>query len=201
MADLQQTRWDKLIRRVGNIVGVGAIVTETLQEVFPIIDLENVPSELLVLAGWNMALRGTDITAGAAQVTASQLFNPANSGMVMAITSIILSVSITDAIGYRLDSVQLASSNGFGQYRDARAGAPTGQAALGNTRIETPKAITPIAEVLVAANTPYTFHDPNGIAVLMPGNGFTLGTQINNNRFIVGYWWRERRLEAAEIGL
>jgi len=198
MAELQQTRYDKLIRRAGNIVGAGAIVTETLQEVFPVFDLENVPPELLVFGGWRVAMRGTDIGPGAAQ-TASQLFNPANSGVIMVLTSCIISVSAVDNIGYRLDSTPLASTNGFGQFRDARAGHPITDAAVGNTRIQTPLAITPLVETRVASDVPFHLSDANGVAVLMPGNGFTVGTGAISIRLTVAYLWRERTLEPSEF--
>jgi len=199
MADLQQTRYDKLIRRVANIVGAGAIVTETLQEVFPVFDLENVPPELLVLGGWRIALRGTDITAGVGDTSASQLFNPVDSGQVIVLTHVVCSVSSNDTIRYRLDTTPLASSNGFGQFRDARAGDPITDAAVGNTRINTALAVTPQAAFRITTGQPISIEDPNSIAVLMPGNGFTVGQTTTNNRLLVNYWWRERVLEASEF--
>ncbi len=199
MANLQQTRYDKLIRRVANIVGAGAIVTETLQEVFPVLDLENVPGELMVLGGWRLAHRGTDITAGGAQQTASQLFNPVDSGQVIVVTRVIVTLDALDTLGMRLDTTPLTSSNGFGQFRDARAGDPITDASVGNTRIQTPLAITPLAEFRVAGDDPFFLEDKNDVAVLMPGNGLTFGTGGNGRRLLVSYWWRERVLEAAEF--
>jgi len=198
MADLQQSRYDKLIRRVANIVGTGAIVTETLQEVFPVFDLENVPPELLVLGGWRIAHRGTDIDPGA-NLTASQLFNPANSGQVIVLTSVTIGINVPSRVGWILSSTAIASSNGFGQFRDARAGDPTSDAAVGNTRIETPLTIIPQAAVRLLADDPHTLQDPNGVCVLMPGEGFSVGTQSNSVRLTVNYWWRERVLEPAEF--
>jgi len=199
MADLQQTRYDKLIRRVANIVGAGAIVTETLQEVFPIFDLENVPAELYVLGGWRLAMRGTNIGGVAAQAQASQLFNPVDSGQVIVLTTAIISTTGNDSIRLRLDTTPLASSNGFGQYRDARAGDPISDAAVGNTRIEQPISITAISTLRVQGNIAFTLNDDKGIAVLMPGNGFTVGMQALNVGLQVAYFWRERVLEAAEF--
>jgi len=199
MADLQQTRYDKLIRRVANIVGAGAIVTETLQEVFPVFDLENVPAELLVLGGWRIAWRGTDITGAAGKNTASQLFNPADSGQVITLTQVIVTTSIGQAIAFRLDTTPLGASNGFGQFRDARAGDPITDAAVGNTRIDIDLAITPNTEVIVPGSRPFSLRDDNGVAVLMPGNGFTVGTSTVASRLLVTYLWRERVLEASEF--
>ncbi len=45
--ELQQNRYDQLIRRVGGIIGPGSKVVEALGELFPVIDVENVPGELL----------------------------------------------------------------------------------------------------------------------------------------------------------
>ena len=199
MADLQQTRYDKLIRRVANIVGAGAIVTETLQEVFPVLDLENVPAELLVLGGWRVAHRGTNVAGVAAQNQASQLFNPVDSGQIMVLTQVIVGTDNGQIIPLRLDTTPLTSSNGFGQFRDARAGDPITDAAVGNTRIQPNLAITALSAINVLANISFVLRDDNGIAVLMPGNGFTLGTTVVNTRLNIGYWWRERVLEASEF--
>jgi len=199
MADLQQTRYDKLIRRVANIVGAGAIVTETLQEVFPVFDLENTPAELMVLGGWRLAMRGTNITPPAAQKTASQLFNPVDSGMVMVLSTVVISVSAAENIFTRLDNAPLLNSNGFGQFRDKRAGDPISDAAVGNTRIETPKIVTPIVTYGVLTSRPLILNDSNGLAVLMPGTGFTVGHQVDAVTLTVAYFWRERVLEASEF--
>lgn len=201
MADLQQTRYDKLVRRVANIVGAGAIVTETLQEVFPVFDLENVPAELLVLGGWRLAHRGTDITPAAGNTSASQLFNPVDSGHVIVLTTVTASTIANDTIGYRLDTTPLTSSNGFGQFRDARAGDPITDAAVGNTRINNNLAIAPLAEFRSAASIVNVLEDKPAVAVLLPGNGFTLGGQTAANRLIINYWWRERVLEPSELVL
>jgi len=201
MADLQQTRYDKLIRRVANIVGAGAIVTETLQEVFPVFDLENVPAELMVLGGWRLAMRGTNIAGVAAQEQASQLFNPAGSGMIMVLTRVDLSTSSTQRIHLRMDTTQLTSSNGFGQFRDARAGDPITDAAVGNTRIQANLSITAISAISALSQTTVTIRDENGLCVLMPGNGFTVGTSISNTNLTAAYWWRERVAEAAELNI
>jgi len=199
MADLQQSRYDKLIRRVGNIVGSGAIVTETLQEVFPVFDLENVPPELLVLGGWRMAHRGTNIIAGGAQRTASQLFNPAGSGMVMVLSTVIIALGSGDTVHIALTNTELSSTNGFGQFRDQRAGDAISDAAVGNTRIETPFIVTPLSSYLTAGFTSLVLEDSRGVAVLMPGTGFTVGHATNANQLLVSYFWRERVLEPAEF--
>jgi len=199
MADLQQTRYDKLIRRVANIVGAGAIVTETLQEVFPVLDLENVPIELLVLGGWRLAWRGTNNAGVSAQDRASQLFNPAGSGLIMSLERVDISSDTTQIFALRLDTTALSSSNGFGQFRDARAGDPITDAAAGNTRIQGNLTITANSAIHSLADTPLTLGGHRDVCVLMPGNGFTVGTTVKNTRLTVTYWWRERVAEAAEL--
>ncbi len=199
MADLQQTRYDKLVRRSANIVGTGAIVTETLQEVFPVFDLENIPAELMVLGGWRLAMRGTDIGGVAAQDNASQLFNPAGSGKIITLERVDISAGGSIRVRFRLDTTALASSNGFGQFRDARAGDAITDAAVGNTRIQANLSIAAISTLLMVASRVVTLEDPKGLVVLMPGNGFTVGTVGVNTRLVVSYWWRERVAEAAEL--
>jgi len=56
VTELQQNRYDQLLRRVGDLKGPGSKVNDVLQELFPTIDVENVPGELLFLMGTHIGL-------------------------------------------------------------------------------------------------------------------------------------------------
>ena len=56
MFEVQQNRWDQLIRRVSGSIGPGSRVSETLSELLPVMDVERVPGELLRLMGTDVAM-------------------------------------------------------------------------------------------------------------------------------------------------
>lgn len=199
--ELQQNRYDQLVRRVGGLIGPGSKVSEVLAELFPMIDVENVPPELRVLGGTALAFRSTAITAGAGDENASQLENPVGSNVLITVTSIIVTVTTASSVNMTLAAAQLANTNGFGQFRDPRAAASGGGAAVGNTRIETGLLINPGARVVVAGNTPFVVTDPDGICVLPPDSRFTVGIPSLQQTLTVAYFWRERVAEESELNL
>ncbi|MEE8609054.1 MAG: hypothetical protein V3S55_15730 [Nitrospiraceae bacterium] len=199
MPEIQQNRYDQLLRRVTGSIGPGSRVSESITELFPMIDVENLPPELLVLAGWSPAFRGTDITAGVGDLNASQLFNPLGSGKIMVLTTVILTISGAAGLRTAMTHTELASSNGFGVLRDNRAGDIISTAAVGNTRIETGFTVNAGGNLFLSANRAETLEDRNGLAILTPGDGWSVGTDGTNLRLIVSYYWRERTAEQSEL--
>ena len=199
--EIQQTRYDRLIRRVAGIIGPGSKVSEVITELFPTIDLENVPAELLVLGGTAIAFRGTNLTSPAGERNASQLSNPAGSGKIITVSQVTVSMSAGGDIFMTLAHPLLASVNGFGQFRDARAAAAGGGAAVGSTRIEFNVTVTPIITFLITATRVFSFRDDNAIAVLLPGDQLTISSSNLNVTLQVGYFWRERAAEQSELSI
>jgi len=89
--EIQQTRYDRLIRRVAGIIGPGSKVSEVLTELFPVLDVESVPSELLILAGTNTCFGGGQFQAMAGQSPKMGLFNPADSNTILVLTHVYVS--------------------------------------------------------------------------------------------------------------
>ena len=200
MTELQQNRYDQLIRRVGGLIGPGSKVSEVLSELFPMIDVENVPGELLRLAGTRLCYGGGSIAGVAAESARGQLFNPADSGHLVIITSIFFGTAGDTVLRWGSNTVALSVALSTQLFRDTRDLSP----------------IRPIAEVrsdstvalaegtnqarLLAIST-LKLSDPNGVVVLAPGTGFEIGAVTQNNAINFSFNWRERVAEVSELNL
>ncbi len=199
MPEIQQNRYDQLLRRVTGSIGPGSRVSESITELFPMIDVENLPPELLVLAGWAAAFRSTSVNSAAGDESASQLFNPAGSGKLMVLTKAYIRTSADSVVHFVMTHTELANSNGFGVLRDNRAGDVVSNSASGNTRIETGLLINPGGTIFVPANGTVILEDVNGLAILTPGDGWSIGTASLNLTLTASYFWRERTAEQSEL--
>jgi len=173
-------------------------VTETLSELFPVIETENLPAELLFLGGWLTGMGTAIQTETVGQTSRVQVFNPAGSGKIAVLTDVhILSV---EAAAIRID--WQVNSTPFpaiftGTVRDAHAGVPqgtalaTGTLATGNT--------VAAGTFTIADSTTFHFHVDNGIAVLAPGSGVEFGTNLDNRELHATFFWRERVALPSEL--
>ena len=202
MSELQQNRYDRLIRRVGGIVGTGSQVSEVIHELFPMIDVEDVPAELLVLMGTRIALGQTDNAAVAANQQRSQLFNPAGSNAILTCTQISIRSSVAQAIRFGIVDVALTNLTNTRAFRDGRL--PFGPAIIstvGEMRDDASAAAALVQAylVFVPANESVVIKDDNSVAVLSPGTGLQVTTTTLNTSLTVGYLWRERPAEQSEL--
>ncbi len=194
--DLQTSRYDQLVRRAGGLLGPGSKVSEVLSEVFPVLDLENTPAELLALTGWRTAWQSTERLSTAGNNSTSQLFNPAGSNTICTITQLVIRSDTVVDIQAEIVAAALAAGV-RGLFRDARFGIPRqsvavvssldGGAAGGGLRLR------------LVVDEQFTLRDDNGIVVLTPGSGLTVGTTTNAIRLTVNYFWRERLAQPSEI--
>ena len=197
MAELQQNRYDQLIRRVGGIIGVGSMVSEAIGELFPMLEVENTTPELLALSGWRTAWQSTERPALAANTSASQLFNPAGSGTIAAVTRLLIAVSPAAALQMEIEDAQIGGTPVRGLFRDSRFGGARettlttehadGIAVGGGLFLRLPNI------------TIQDIRDDNGIVVLAPGSGLSIGTIDVNIRMTINYFWRERPAEPSEL--
>jgi len=198
MANINQNRWDQLIRRVAAIVGPGSKVNNTIGDLFPMIDVENLPGELYLLAGTRLAMGGVVQVGSPGESARVQLFNPDDSGLIVTLTSVQLSVSASQVIRYVINN-NAESTNDLGiRVRDTRLGVltrPTAQVrSASNAAI-----LAGTGEFRILANSPFVFTDPNGIAVLGPGTGITFNTFTAAQTLTANFLWRERVAEASEL--
>ena len=78
MTEIQQGRYDALVRRVADLKGPGSKVNDMLEELFPVFDVEKLPSELYRLANIDLCFGGAGIAGVAAQSAALTLGNKLN---------------------------------------------------------------------------------------------------------------------------
>lgn len=199
MAVLQQARYDKIIRRVGGIVETGSMVAETVQELFPMIDVERVPGELLALGGTRLCFGGTNLAASVGDISRAQVFNPVDSGTLITVTKLIFSTAVGSNWRWGINAIALSDDNNDGVFRDTRFGIvdrPTGEFRIQN---DLPTLAPTNGNTRTLADTPYTLEDENGIAVLGPGFGFTWSPTTQNQVNICTVYWRERAAEESEL--
>ena len=165
--ELQTARYDRLVRRVGGIIGPGSKVTEALSEMFPMLDLENMPHELLVLAN-TQTVFSTIIQLGVAgEFSQAQLFNPGGSETIVIPTSCFLSGSNL-GVAWELTETQITPPGFSGQFRDTRSG--FGLESAGKVSAATDAVLIPQrGRVDVPITDTTVVKDSDGIAVLAPG--------------------------------
>jgi len=196
--ELQTARYDNLVRRLGGLLGPGSKVTETLSELFPVIETENLPAELLFLGGWITGM-GTAIQASTAGETSRlQVFNPAGTGKIAVLTDVHIhsvTAGITE-VDWQINSTPFASIF-TGTSRDSHVTVPfgtalaTGVLATGNT----PTA----GNFFMPSQQTFHFHIDNGIAVLAPGSGVEFGTALDAKALAATFFWRERVALPSEL--
>lgn len=195
--EIQQTRYDRLMRRVGGIIGPGSKVSEVLTELFPTLDVERVPGELLFLSGWQLGMGGGVLSAGAGNTAKFQLVNPADSGLLVVVTRIDFASNTTQTVNVDPNNTLFVSAPGVNVKRDTRTGVG---ATVSEVRTSIDVSVTSPTYVLQnLVNTPNRIWDDNGIAVLSPGFALQIGQTATAGTFRVGFLWRERVAELSEL--
>jgi len=169
MGRLQTGRLENLIRRWGSIKGGGSVLSETLGDVFPILDLENLPPELLLPAGISMFAGSVSATGSAGNLAGIGIVNSVDSGMILTITKFhvktvavqAISCGIQTPIATAINTRNLDTRSAQNFQGSARLfGSSNTAGVLGNFIIDTQATID--REVTV----------PHGIVVLTPGTSF-----------------------------
>jgi len=196
VTELNQNRYDQLLRRVGDLKGPGSKVNDVLQELFPTLDVENVPGELLALMGTRIGWAGTSKNPTAGKKPAIQLFNPVNSGMVVVVSTVLVGSDAINFMTWGLTPLALATNTGIPRFRDSRLGSgPAGVAELRTS----PDAVGLVGGNLRhLANVMFTITDLNSVAVLGPGVGLQFGGSTDID-ITVSFNYRERALEPSEL--
>ncbi len=197
-SELQQNRYDQLIRRVGGIIGPGSKVAEALSELFPTIDVERVPGELLLLGGTQLGHGGSIVTGAVATAPRIQLFNPIDSSKIITCTSIVVVTGSTEVVRSTVNQTALPSGIGVELVRDGRVPIPTRP--IGQIRTQLTGVLADATvQWTQAADVPFYLTDPNGLSILPPGSGYGFGLGAVNTVLQVSFWWRERVAEQAEL--
>lgn len=197
MTELNQSRYDALLRRVGDLKGAGSKVNDVLQELFPTIDVENVPGELLFLMGTRIGWAATSVNPGVGNRAGIQLFNPVGSGQLITVSSFTPSSNNTVDITYGLTVTAFPTNTGIPRLRDGRVG--VGPSGVSELRTSTAAVALLSGLYATASNRPFTITDPNSVCVLSPGIGFSVVAGSTNVLLRVSFNYRERVAEPSEL--
>jgi len=198
--EVQQTRWDRIVRRVSGSIGPGSRVGETLPELFPVLDVERVPGELLVLGGTGVANGGGTLQASAAERVTAQLFNPLDSNVLITLTKVYAAFVIGGSLRWGTSIVDRGGAISTQVFRDTRRILPaTPVGVIGQTSAVA--GATGTNQCRVLPDVPFLLEDENGIAVLAPGGGFDIGTNTIIDTIFYSFYWRERPAEESELSL
>ena len=197
MGRIQTARHDGLIRRLFSIKGGGSLMAESLGDAFPVLPLEGGPPELLKLAGWELGLAGQQTTSPVGQTLGMQLFNPADSGILVVVTRLEVSISTATIAFLGVTAVALATAS-VGRQRDTREGVlaqTAGTSRHGNNTTPPVGAM----RLRVNANIGTVYEDSDALAVLAPGTGLTFVTVATNVVGNSAWLYRERSAEPSEL--
>jgi len=197
VTEIQQNRWDQLVRRAANVVGGASQVNDTLNELFPIFDVENMPIELFALGNISVATGGSLLVISAGDINKHQLFNPADSGALLVLTTVIFNCSVATRLELAITSAALADDVGNVIPRDTRKGVTA--RVVGQNRSEQSAAgLAPHVQIRVEQNVSFTLQDPDGLFVIFPGDGVTAAPVTAAQQSLCQFFWRERAFEPAE---
>ena len=195
---IQQNRYDRLLRRVAGMIGPGSKVSEVVPDLLPTIDVENVPGELLWPMDTRLGQGGGARTAAAAEFPTGQVRNLDDSGLLITVTTMIVSCSVGATIlwgAITTDLTEIIVSQVFRDNRGVTPNIPTGRI----SQASSPGPGVGTMQVRLTADTPLIIQDPNGIAVLPPSWGLRVATDQAASTIAYGFYWRERVAEESEL--
>lgn len=194
--EVQQTRWDRLIRRVAGSIGPGSRVGETLSELFPVLDVESVPGELLILAGTRLCWQSTERPPLVGSFSVSQLQNPVDSGSIVTVTRIEVMADIDHILNMEVTDTFLGATTA-GLFRDGRLG--TGRETTAKVSSLDGVATGGGIHEHLLAGVRTVFEDVNALVTLGPGQALQVGTGTQDLRLTTNYFWREREAQPSEL--
>lgn len=196
MGRLQTARLENFIRRWGSIKGGGSILSETLGDVFPVLDLENLTPENQLPAGWTLFWGHVTVIGVAAQRTGASLINPANSGNIVVVDKIIFNRETAGRITMGTSLALFTTVIGV-QARDTRSPRLSGVALIGAT------ANAGVSETALlfqlAALVDLDFEIPHSLAVLAPGTQLAVVNNTVNDDLHANFIGRARIAEPSEL--
>lgn len=195
--DLQQARYDQLVRRVGALYGGGSKVVEVLPEVFPVLELEDTTPELLILSGWRLAWQQISQDAVVGQTSKVQLANPAGSGILAAVTHLSIRVDTIANVQMEVSDTLLVSAAIRGLFRDGRLGG--NRATTCQLRSDPNIPTGGGLRLFINNDLEFEVTDDNGLCVLSPGTALDVGTVNDNILISVNFFWRERQAQESEL--
>jgi len=196
--ELQQNRYDRLIRRVGAIIGTGSKVSEVLTELFPMIDVEGDRGELQLLSGVVLGMGSSSRLGAGGKRSRIQLFNPVGSGKIVTVTEVLINSATTQSISVGRTVIVESSGVGTQLTRDLRLPVSKRPVAQMFTGEET-AIVDANINIRMLGSVMFTLASKNDVMILPPGTGINVGTSQVDTNLIVTFLWREREAETSEL--
>ena len=199
MSEIQQNRYDQLLRRVADLKGPGSKVNDALGELFPMIDVENVPAELLVLGGSRLAIGRVVLPANVGFFANAFLRNNTGSGVLGRVEQVAVwsSVAQNIVIGPTQNSSVASGNRGF---LDGRVfGEGTALVTQGNNNFGVIG--SDFFRVAVDGVNTTFWTPPSAAMVISEGTALSVSAGTNNTTIQVGFVWIERVAQPSELNL
>lgn len=197
MGRLQTARLEGFIRRWGSIKGGGSVLSETLGDVFPILDLERLTPENHLPAGWSLAHRFTTVLGVAAQLSGVSIINPVGSGQIAVVDQVIIQSELTQNLTYGVNLPLFVGATTFENLDTRQANNLNGNLVMGaNANVGSSE----LGGFLrVVANESFFLTTPSGLAVLGPGGQFSIVSATVNSNLTASFHARVRLAEPSEL--
>jgi len=196
MGRLQTARLENFIRRWGSIKGPGSVLSETLGDVFPVLDLENLTPENQLTAGWELFWAFGTVIGVSAQLGGASIINPAGSGNIVVVDSIIFRTEGATNITIG-SSLPLFTAVGNVVPRDTRGPAFSGKARFGANANVGAAENGLLLRVGVAIDRQVEL--PHSLAVLRPGTQLAVVQSVINLDLTISFIGRARIAEPSEL--
>lgn len=185
---------------MADLKGPGSKVNQALTELFPVVEVENVPSELLLLMGTRLCMGRIALgPGGAGNFNTHYLHNPVGSGVLGTILEISVSTDIFQQI-FMGPTQNTDTQAGIRAVADLRAFPenPTLQT-MGNNNLLV--AAPAFYHVVDNGTDGFRFSPTRGLAVLSPGGSFVVGCSSSNTAQRTSFFWIERTAQPSELSL
>lgn len=197
MGDINQGRYDRLLRRTTAQVGPGSKVANALEDLFPVLDVERAPIELLRASGWFFASRSLSVTPAAGTVASIQLFNPVGSSRLMVLEYCGVRLVGAGAINEGPSFTALISTVAVGLQRDLRETVLS--QTVGELQEEDDAALVVSGQVFLPAANTVDISSGRDYVVLGPGTGWLIKPAAVTVALSIHFRWRERVAEGEEL--
>lgn len=199
MSEIQQNRYDQLIRRVADLKGPGSKVSWALGDLLPVIDIENVRNELLVLMGTRLAWGGDSLAAGAAgEFNHIQVANPAGSGFLVSLDKVLLRTDASQDFQVNIEAnLQPDPATVAPVFTDTRVAT---EGTVGKVFTGTDM-LTQAGQIEIAKRNVNSSLIVELPVVLSPGFALTITNGTAATELLCYFFWRERAAQPSELNI
>lgn len=200
MTALNQNRYDQLLRRVGDLKGPGSKVSDALTELFPMLDVENIAAELLVLSGSRLCMGTITLVAGGVGFFSTAFLRVNGGAGIVARVIDVYHVPETSQIINIGPTQNSSADTGVEAYSDGRVfGQGTVAKVQGNNNFLS--AGSAFYRPRSRDSIGFRLENYRGFAVVTPGTALSVSNTVDNLGMDVSFMWIERQAQPSELNL